>query len=42
MGYEGVGVDRSHGGVQTYYDLNTRGKVPGNTTAEIGAIYLYQ
>ena len=39
MGYEGVGVDRSYGGVQTFYDLDAKGRVSGNTTAELGAVY---
>ena len=42
MGYEGIGADRSHGGVKIYYDIDTKGKVSGNTTAKIGAVYLYQ
>ena len=42
MGYEGVGADRSHGGVKIYYDIKARGKVTRNTTAQIGAVYLYQ
>ncbi len=42
MGYEGIGADRSHGGVKTYYDLDSRGEAPRNTGAEIGAVYLYQ
>ena len=42
MGYEGIGADRSHGGVKTYYDLDSKGVAPRNTAAEIGAVYLYQ
>jgi len=42
MGYEGVGADRSHGGVKIYYDINAKGKVSGNTTAKIGSVYLSQ
>jgi len=42
MGYEGVGADRSHGGVKIYYDINAKGKASGNTTAKIGAVYLSQ
>jgi len=42
MGYEGIGADRSHGGVKIYYDIDTKGEVSRNITAEIGAVYLYQ
>jgi len=42
MGYEGVGADRSHGGVKIYYDVKNKGKSSPNSTAEIGAVYLYQ
>lgn len=42
MGYEGIGADRSHGGVKIYYDIHTKGKVSRNITAEIGAVYLFQ
>jgi len=42
MGYEGIGADRSHGGVKIYYNIDAKGAVSGNTTAEIGAVYLYQ
>jgi len=42
MGYEGIGADRSHGGVKIYYDLTSKGEAPRNTAAEIGAVYLYQ
>ena len=42
MGYEGIGADRSHGGVKIYYDVTTKGKVSKNTTAEIMAVYLNQ
>ena len=42
MGYEGVGADRSHGGVKIYYDINAKGKISENTTAKIGAVYLSQ
>ena len=27
MGYEGVGADRSHGGVKIYYDIEAKGEV---------------
>jgi hypothetical protein len=42
MGYEGIGADRSHGGVKIYYDFTSKGEAPRNTSAEIGAVYLYQ
>lgn len=42
MGYEGVGADRSHGGVKIYYNIDAKGEVSGNTTAKIGAVYLNQ
>ena len=42
MGYEGIGADRSHGGVRIYYDVNTKGNVSKNITAEIKAVYLHQ
>ena len=42
MGYEGIGADRSHGGVKIYYDVTSKGEAPRNTAAEIGAVYLYQ
>jgi len=42
MGYESIGANRSHGGIKIYYDLDTKGKVSGNTTAEISAVYLNQ
>jgi len=42
MGYEGVGVDRSHGGVKTYYDIEAKGKVFKNIVAEIGSVYVAQ
>jgi len=42
MGYEGVGADRSHGGVKIYYNIDAKGEVSGNTTAQIGAVYLNQ
>ena len=42
MGYEGIGADRSHGGVKIYYDIDSKGNVSGNTTAKIEAVYLYQ
>ena len=42
MGYEGVGVDRSHGGVKTYYNIDAQGKASENSTAKIGAVYLSQ
>ena len=42
MGYEGIGADRSHGGVKIYYDVKAKGKVSGNTTAKISTVYLYQ
>jgi len=42
MGYEGIGADRSHGGVKIYYDIHNKGKVSKNITAEIDAVYLSQ
>jgi len=42
MGYEGIGADRTRGGVKIYYDLDSRGEAPRNTSSEIGAVYLYQ
>ena len=42
MGYEGIGADRSHGGVKIFYNIDTKGEVSGNTTAEIESVYLYQ
>jgi hypothetical protein len=42
MGYEGIGADRSHGGVEWYYDIYSMGTAPGNVTSRIGAVYLYQ
>ena len=42
MGYEGVGADRSHGGVKIYYDVTTKGEAGSTITAEVGAVYLYQ
>ena len=42
MGYEGIGADRSHGGVKFYYDIYSIGQAPGNVTSRIGAVYLYQ
>ena len=42
MGYEGVGADRSHGGVKIYYDIEAKGEVSGSTTAKISTVYLYQ
>ena len=42
MGYEGIGADRSHGGVKFYYDIESLGEAPGNVTARTGAVYLYQ
>jgi hypothetical protein len=42
MGYEGIGADRSHGGVKFYYDIYSIGEAPGNVDARIGAVYLYQ
>jgi hypothetical protein len=42
MGYEGIGADRSHGGVKFYYDIHSLGSAPGNVRARIGAVYLYQ
>jgi len=41
MGYEGIGADRSHGGVKTYYNINSQGKLT-ETKAEIKSIYLSQ
>jgi len=42
MGYEGIGADRRRGGVEIYYDIDTKGNAAGNIAAEIGAVYLYQ
>ena len=42
MGYEGVGADRSHGGVKIYYDIYARGRVSSRTDAEIKTVYLNQ
>ena len=42
MGYEGIGADRSHGGVKFYYDVYSTGYAPGNVAARVGAVYLYQ
>jgi hypothetical protein len=42
MGYEGIGADRTHGGVKFYYDVNSNGYAPGNVSARVGAVYLYQ
>jgi Tfp pilus assembly protein PilX len=42
MGYEGIGADRSHGGVKFYYDVESLGRAPGNVTSRVGAVYLYQ
>jgi hypothetical protein len=42
MGYEGIGADRSHGGIKFYYDVNSTGFAPGNVAARVGAVYLYQ
>lgn len=42
MGYEGIGADRSHGGVKIYYDIEAKGEVSGNSTAMISTVYLYQ
>ena len=42
MGYEGIGVDRSHGGVKTYYNIAARGKVLDNIISEIGSVYIFQ
>ena len=42
MGYEGIGADRSHGGVKIYYDIDAKGEVSGSTTAKVSTVYLYQ
>ena len=42
MGYEGIGADRSHGGVKIYYDIYSKGRTAGNTAAEVRAVYLSQ
>lgn len=48
MGYEGIGADRSHGGVKIYYDIDSKGELrqswqnTSKTKAEIRAVYLYQ
>jgi hypothetical protein len=41
MGYEGIGADRSRGGVKTYYNIDSQGEL-SKTKAEIKAIYLSQ
>ena len=35
-------LDRSHGGVKFYYDIESLGEAPGNVTSRLGAVYLYQ
>lgn len=42
MGYEGIGADRSHGGVKIYYDIYAQGTVSSRSKAEIKAVYLNQ
>ncbi len=42
MGYEGIGADRSHGGIKFFYDVNSNGYAPGNVSARVSAVYLYQ
>ena len=42
MGYDGIGADRSHGGVKIYYDIDAKGEVSGSTTAKVSTVYLYQ
>jgi len=42
MGYEGIGADRSHGGVKIYYDVYSKGNAIGKTSAEVKAVYLSQ
>ena len=42
MGYEGIGADRSHGGIKFFYDIDSIGFAPGNVAARVGAVYLYQ
>jgi hypothetical protein len=42
MGYEGIGADRSHGGVKIYYNVNSVGEAPGNVRSQVGAVYLHQ
>ena len=42
MGYEGIGADRSHGGIKIYYNVETNGEAPGNVNSRIGAVYLHQ
>ena len=42
MGYEGIGADRSHGGVKIYYDIYSKGRTTGKTAAEVKAVYLSQ
>jgi len=42
MGYEGIGADRSHGGVKIYYDIYSKGRTTGKTAAGVKAVYLNQ
>ena len=42
MGYEGIGADRSHGGIKIYYNVNSVGEAPGNVRSQVGAVYLHQ
>jgi hypothetical protein len=42
MGYEGVGVNRRHGGVKMYYDIKNKSTVDETTNAEINTVYLHQ
>ena len=42
MGYEGVGVNRRHGGLKMYYDLNNKSTLNENTSTEINTVYLYK
>jgi len=42
MGYEGIGADRSHGGVKIYYDIYSKGRTTGKTAAGVKAVYLSQ
>jgi len=42
MGYEGIGADRSHGGVKIYYDIYSKGRTTGGTAAEVRTVYMSQ
>jgi len=53
MGYEGIGINKSFGGAESYYDIETRGTVNGlaqgggrrgvgSSVAHLGAVFLHQ